>query len=288
VESAENRDPGATTVLDSRGYATIRGLRAAPRAPATTEKLPVTIESQRKTTFEHLDEAGDLSQQTFGSWPIWTHTIPFPSTVMMGSSGTHQLETYLVVGSAWWQVVGHYLPAQASVLDIGCGCAKVARFLAADPRVVRYVGFDPIKSCIDWNRRFVTPRTGERFRFEHVDLYSAEYNPRGEMQAADFSFPSGDGTIDVAIASSLFTHLLESDARHYLAECARVLGASGRLILSLHTEPPDGVDYTGDEARIDVRLDYFLRLAANAGLALVDDLGSLCGQHALVLGPANP
>lgn len=247
----------------------------------------MTTDPQRKTTFEHLDEAGDLSRQTFGDWPIWIHTVPFPTPVMMGSSGTHQLETYLVVGSAWWQVVGHYLPAGASVLDIGCGCAKVARFLAADPRVASYVGFDPIASCIAWNRRFVTPLTGDRFRFEHADLYSAEYNPRGTLQPAQFRFPADDGSIDVAIASSLFTHLLEADARHYLAESARVLRPGGRLILSLHTEPPAGLDYAGDEARIDVRLEYFLELAGAAGLALVEDLGSLCGQHALVLGPAR-
>ena len=237
----------------------------------------------RKTTFEHLDEAGDLSQQTYGDWPIWAHTIPFPTPVMMGSSGTHQLETYLVVGSAWWQVIGHHLTDRARVLDIGCGCAKVARFLACDPRVAQYVGFDPIAACIAWNRRFVTPLTGERFQFLHADLYSAEYNPGGSLQPSQFRFPADDGSIDLAIASSLFTHLLEADAGHYLGESARVLAPEGRLILSLHTEPPEGVDYAGDEARIDVRLDYFLKLADAAGLKLVEDLGSLCGQHALVL-----
>jgi SAM-dependent methyltransferase len=238
----------------------------------------------RKTTFEHLDEAGDLSSRTYDSWPIWTHTIPFPTPVMMGSSGTHQLETYLVVGSAWWQVIGHYLPARASVLDIGCGCAKVARFLAADPRVERYVGFDPIAACIAWNQRFVVPLTGDRFRFVHADLYSAEYNPNGTLKPDAFRFPVDDHSIDIAIASSLFTHLLEPDAVHYLHEATRSLRAGGRLILSLHTEPPTGIDFAGDEARIDVRLDYFLQLAASEGLSLVEDLGSLCGQHALVLG----
>lgn len=238
----------------------------------------------RKTTFEHLDEAGDLSAQTFGDWPIWMHTIPFPTPLMMGSSGTHQLETYLVVGSAWWQVAGHYLPDHASVLDIGCGCAKVARFLAADPRVARYIGFDPIASCIAWNQRFVAPRSRGRFEFLHVDLHSAEYNPHGRLRADRFRFPAEDASIDVAIASSLFTHLLEADALHYLRESARTLRPAGRLILSLHTEPPPGLSYAGDEARIDVDLDYFLQIAGSAGLSLVEDLGSLCGQHAVVLG----
>jgi len=240
----------------------------------------------RKTTFQHIDEAGDLSAQTYGDWPIWTHTIPFPTPVMMGTSGTHQLETYLVVGSAWWQVAGHFLPDNANVLDIGCGCAKTARFLATDPRVANYVGFDPIASVIAWDNRFVAPRAKGNFRFIHVDLYSAEYNPHGTVQPQDFRFPADDASIDVAIAASLFTHLLEPDAKHYLRESARVLNRNGRLILSIHDEPPEGIDYAGDEARIDVRLRYFLQLAAECGLRLVEDLDSLCGQHALVFGRA--
>ena len=181
-------------------------------------------------------------------------------------------------------MAAHYLPENASVLDIGCGCAKTARFLAADPRVARYTGFDPMPSVIAWNNRFGIPYTGERFCFLHFDLYSSEYNPNGQVQACDFRFPAQDSSIDVAIAASLFTHLLEPDAKRYLHETARVLRPAGKIILSLHTEPPEGVNYAGDEARIDVRLDYFLRLAADCGLALVEDLGSLCGQHALVLG----
>ncbi|MEZ5545018.1 MAG: class I SAM-dependent methyltransferase [Lysobacteraceae bacterium] len=238
----------------------------------------------RKKTHEHLDELSDLSSRTYGEWPIWKHTIPFPSTVMMGSSGTHLLETFLVVGSAWWQVVASYLPSESNVLDIGCGCAKVARFLAVDPRVSSYVGFDPIKSAIEWSQRFVLPRSIGSFRFEHVDIYSAEYNPEGKVRAVDYRFPARDGDIDIAIASSLFTHLLEPDARHYLAESARVLKPSGRLLLSLHDEPPVGVPYSGDEARIDVDVSYFLEIAERVGLRLVDDLGSLCGQRAVVLG----
>jgi len=236
----------------------------------------------RKTTFEHIDEAGDLSSQTYGTWPMWKHTIPFPTPVMMGTSGTHQLETYLVVGSAWAQMLSHYLPMGAQVLDIGCGCAKLARFLASDARVAGYIGFDPIASCIAWNQRFVLPLTGPRFRFEHIDLYSAEYNPRGTVDPDRFVFPADDASIDLAVASSLFTHLLEPSACRYLEQSRRVLKPGGKLVLSLHTEPPAGQRFAGDEARIDVDPDYFVQLAAARGLRLHEALGSFCGQDVFV------
>lgn len=238
---------------------------------------------QRKRTHQHLDELPGLAAATYGDWPIWRYSLPFPTSVMMGSSGTHQLETYLVVGSSWWQVVAQHLPERGRVLDIGCGCAKLARFLAVDPRVQRYTGFDPIRDCIDWCSRFIAPATDGRFEFVHIDLYSGEYNPRGTVRAAELSFPAADGSIDVAVAASLFTHLLEADACRYLAEAARVLAPQGVLILSLHTEPAAGTRYSGDEARIDVDKEYFLSLAEAAGLQLQEDLGSLCGQDALVL-----
>jgi len=243
----------------------------------------------RKATYQHLAEITDAAGQTYGEWPVWQHTIAFPSSVMMGTSGTHLLETYLVVGTAWQQVIAHYLPASpaagADILDIGCGCAKIARHLAKDPRVRSYLGFDPMQACIHWCERFVTPSGAGRMRFEHIDLYSAEYNPSGTLSASSFRFPVDDSSIDIALAASVFTHLLEPDARNYLQESRRVLRAGGRLILSLHTEPLDDAAYSGDEARVDVRLDYFLEMAESAGLTMESDLGSLCGQHALVLTP---
>ena len=40
--------------------------------------------------------------------------------------------------------------------------------------------------------------------------------------------------------------------------------------------------YSGTEARIDVDVDYFVELAAAAGLELKERPGDLCGQEILV------
>jgi SAM-dependent methyltransferase len=47
--------------------------------------------------------------------------------------------------------------------------------------------------------------------------------------AERFRFPYEDGSFDLAIATSLFTHLLAPAAEHYVAESARVLAPGGRV-----------------------------------------------------------
>ena len=237
----------------------------------------------RTTTFENLRDAGDLAAQTYPGYPVWTHTLPFPPPLLMGSTGTFELPLFLLVGHCWAQLVAHYLPPRARVLDIGCGCGKTARFLTQDPRIVDYLGFDVLKASTDWATRFLAPATEGRFRFDHADLRNGEYNPDGALAADRFRFAADDASVDLCFAASLYTHLLEAEAVHYLTETARVLVPGGRAIVSLHIEPTVGQVYSGSEARIDVAPAYFLQLAETAGLTLDERPGDLCGQEILVL-----
>lgn len=236
-----------------------------------------------KTTFEHVDEQADLAVRTYSTWPIWKYTIPYPSTVLMGSSGTPDLGTFLAVGSVWAQVITHFMPNGATILDVGCGCSKTARFLAPDPRIKSYLGLDPMRDCIDWSNRYVSPLTDGRFIFEHVDLHSDEYNPNGMIRAETYRFPVASDSVCIVIGASLFTHLLEPAARQYLNETGRVLKSEGHAVFSLHAQPANGLNFSGDEGRVDIDLDYFLSLADKAGLELQEDLGSMCGQETVVL-----
>ncbi len=77
----------------------------------------------------------------------------------------------------------------------------------------------------------MTPRH-PNFEFEAVDLYNKRYNPEGKTKAADFRFPFDDDSFDFALATSLFTHLLPEDMRHYLSEAARVVRSGGTLFLT--------------------------------------------------------
>jgi SAM-dependent methyltransferase len=209
--------------------------------------------------------------------------LPMPNYALRIYVGTGDLGMFLAIGEAWAQLASRYLPAEPTVLDLGCGCGKMARFLHLNPRL-RYVGVDVFLPHILWSRKAFAA-AGDRFRFEHFDGYSKEYNPTGRIAAADYVLPVDDASVDMVICASLFTHLLEPDARHYLAELRRVLRPGGRAMVSLHVDVPEGQVYVGDESRIDVDEAYFLGLAEAAGLTRLERVGVIYGQVLYALTP---
>ncbi len=107
------------------------------------------------------------------------------------------------------------------ILDVGCGAGamvdEIDRRLPADGR---YVGLDVHAPSIRWCRRRWADNP--RFSFDLAAIASPYGSARG-APTASYRFPLGDGQADLVLAKSVFTHLLEADARHYLAETRRVL-----------------------------------------------------------------
>ncbi|MBN2243022.1 MAG: class I SAM-dependent methyltransferase [Acidobacteria bacterium] len=226
------------------------------------------------------------SSSPLGNHSIYCGTtryiLPLPCDELIRSTGPTTLEMFLIGAEAQFQLVSRFLPQNPSVLDIGCGCGRIARFLTSI-HGIRYVGFDVLPYSIQWCRTAFDPLFGECMRFEHFDGFSKAYNPRGTVKPGGYRFPVEDRSVDLAFAFSVFTHLLEQDARHYLDETKRCLKKSGRALFSIHNTPAQGCDFSGDEHRIDIATSYFIGMASDAGLELVEDLGDICGQHTLLL-----
>lgn len=220
------------------------------------------------------------SIDTHPRYPTFASVPPLPNVSLMDTIGASSLENFHIVGEAWAHVVNRWLAPGATVLDMGCGCGRTARYLLLRPDI-RYTGFDIFGPAIRWADAHIAPLAGGRFRFRHFDAFSAHYNSGGALRPGELRFPADDATIDVAFAASLFTHLLEPDATHYLAEVARCLRPGGTFIASIHDEPRAGEGYSGREDRIDVARNYFGAMAERAGLAFREDLGLVCGQLAL-------
>ena len=122
--------------------------------------------------------------------------------------------------------------ARDRVLDVGCGLGRIAWPLSERlGRRGSYVGLDVVRAYTDWCRDHLglDPR---RFTFHHADIRTSLYNPDGEIEPEEFAFPWSDESFDLAIATSLFTHLMPEAAAHYLTEIARVLAPGGRVFMS--------------------------------------------------------
>ncbi len=118
-----------------------------------------------------------------------------------------------------------------AVFDFGCGCGRVARqLLLQDPAPEQYVGIDAHAGMIAWCQRELAPYAGS-FRFEHHDVYQQFMNP-DQAKPRVLPFPVGDATASLVIALSVFTHLVEYQAEHYLEEVARVLHDQGSFVSS--------------------------------------------------------
>src|SRR5919199_768944 len=109
-----------------------------------------------------------------------------------------------------------------TVLDVGCGTgALVPDVLRALGPSGRYIGFDVHPPSISWAREKYgrDPRTS----FSVAELYTPYYSPGQKLSALQYSFPADDASVHRVLAKSVFTHLLEPEAAHYLSEIARVL-----------------------------------------------------------------
>jgi SAM-dependent methyltransferase len=170
------------------------------------------------------------------------------------------------------------------VLEIGCGAGAMLpafrRLLGPDGR---YVGFDVHGPSIRWCKRI---SADPRFRFELAEVASP-YGDRALWRTAEsYRFPLDDGGADFILAKSVFTHLLEGEARHYLGEIRRTL-RPGRLALittfcfdgTRAPLPPAFPHPAGDspirwlrrpQPRAAVAFDrgFFERMTAEAGLTV--------------------
>lgn len=120
----------------------------------------------------------------------------------------------------------------ASVLDFGCGCGRIARQLAiaGTPIPDRYVGIDLHRGMIRWCSAKLAPKL-KNSTFVHHDVFNASFNPDPSLPSVA-PFPVEDDSITLLVAWSVFTHLVQSQAEHYLDEVTRVLAPDGVMIVT--------------------------------------------------------
>ena len=158
-----------------------------------------------------------------------------PTSVMKKIGHNTDTKTYLREGKHSFTNLKKfaYLTPEHSVLDVGCGCGRVAIHLTQflKPRA-RYVGIDVVASQIDWCTNAISPHF-ENFTFYHTNFFNKFYNRAGAQFAGDVEFPiPAEQRFDLVILSSVFTHMLPNDVEAYLREIFRRLKVGGILFVS--------------------------------------------------------
>jgi ubiquinone/menaquinone biosynthesis C-methylase UbiE len=115
------------------------------------------------------------------------------------------------------------------VLELGCGIGRDAIPLAEIIGPTgSYVGVDIIKPSIDWCTANITTRY-PWMQFSHHDVADSHFNPTGILSYESVRLPAADHSIDLVIAQSVFTHMLEDAVTYYLCEFARILEPTGGI-----------------------------------------------------------
>ena len=112
------------------------------------------------------------------------------------------------------------------LVDLGCGCGRVAAFLTQILSQGRYLGLDVWREGIEWAQHHITPAA------PHVE-FRCLVEERVEYKGAQsFPIPLAGETAHGVTANSLFTHLGEKPAANYLGEIGRVLKSGGVAYVS--------------------------------------------------------
>ena len=155
----------------------------------------------------------------------------------------NQLKYLIEPASFWIEMFAEgWINLNSTIIDIGSGCGRTAHVLRDYWSVTSkftgsYIGVDIDEEMIAWcSANFDSPR----FRFLMSTDGSKSYHKKAESDNP-YRIPVPDDDADLVFSLSLFTHLLETEARNYLKESFRLLRPGGSIhhsVFCLDYPPP--------------------------------------------------
>jgi SAM-dependent methyltransferase len=224
--------PGVHTALKSimnsfAGRKTTQGMESVPLSHISSEAAapPSVARTETLPAFDIAHRSEEMTPTIIQEQSL--NSLPYPPLEMRELVGPTQLAAFDNPNGSL--VYEHLTPeSYDKVFDFGCGCGRVARQLILQrPSPSLYVGVDLHAGMIRWCQRNLQP-AAPNFSFLHHDVFNARFNPgAGKQLTAPFAVPDSHFTLVNAL--SVFTHVTEEQAIHYLRECARILTSDGIL-----------------------------------------------------------
>jgi len=155
--------------------------------------------------------------------PSWLEkrALP-PETLMERVAGHRDGEFFLISGMKTFRECSVVLPLHRlgklrRILDWGCGCGRLTRYLVDQLGGAEIHGCDIDPEAILWCDENLRPG-----KFQGIHLFPPT--------------PYSDGEFDLAISISVLTHLSEVNQKKWLSEIRRILVSGGMLLTSVHGE----------------------------------------------------
>lgn len=164
-----------------------------------------------------------------------------PPLDLINWTGSGDAQQFVATGKEFFGYFREYadLKPTAKVLDLGCGCGRLALPLIdylSDQG--SYDGVDVDPKSIAWATQNITP-VHPNFRFHHADVFNLTYNAAGKIPPYRYRLPFENETFDFVFLASVFTHMLPPGMENYLAEISRVLKVGGRCLMTYFLQNDD-------------------------------------------------
>jgi SAM-dependent methyltransferase len=148
--------------------------------------------------------------------------------------------------------IGDTLAAHRRILEFGCGCGRIMRWMEDLGRTCTLVGTDIDARAIEW--------ASENLPFARFDVNEGLPPTRYR-----------DGEFDLVINHSVFTHLDEHYQDLWLSELQRIVAPEGMLVLSIHGEHVFQVSEQQLEDGSRLRDEWRARLESDGILYVAED-----------------
>jgi len=139
---------------------------------------------------------------------------------------------FLNFGAFFWNdlFANGYANAHSDIVDIGCGCGRLAMPLRQDFFKGTYLGIDIDAEMIEYCRTHFPP---DRFSFKLAprgnSVFGARHGVTGKAETFAVAPPESK---DFVLACGLFTNVLEEELKFYMRESFKVLRSGGKVAMS--------------------------------------------------------